>query len=90
MNGEEATMLDALIPTPRLVEVDRIEVAAPPEEVWQALRHGNLAEAPLIRALFKRALAKELRRRGQAALWGAAFAGAGAAARSGCERCPHG
>ena len=38
-------MLDALIPTPRLVEVDRIEVAAPPEEVWQALRHGNLAEA---------------------------------------------
>jgi hypothetical protein len=55
-------MLDALIPTPRLVEVDRIEVAAPPEEVWQALRHGNLAEAPLIRALFwLRALPGKLR-----------------------------
>ncbi|HYJ09568.1 MAG TPA: hypothetical protein VEX18_11180, partial [Polyangiaceae bacterium] len=46
------TMLDELIPAPRLLEVDRIEVAAPPERVWQALRNGNLAQAPLIRALF--------------------------------------
>lgn len=35
--------LDRLLPMPRVVEVDHGEVAAPPEVVWQALRHGNLA-----------------------------------------------
>jgi hypothetical protein len=45
-------MLDDLIPTPRLVEVDRIEVAAPPEQVWELVRHGDLNRSPLIQALF--------------------------------------
>lgn len=44
--------LDLLIPTPRLVEVDSVDVAAGPEEVWQFVRHGNLATSPLVRALF--------------------------------------
>jgi hypothetical protein len=45
-------MLDELIPTPRLVELDRVEVAAPPEQVWQLLRHGDLNRSPLIQTLF--------------------------------------
>jgi hypothetical protein len=45
-------MLDELIPTPRLLEVDHAELAAPPERVWQLLRHGDLAKSPLVRALF--------------------------------------
>lgn len=46
-------MLDQLIPTPRLLDIDRIDVAAPPERVWQEVRHGNLARSPLIHALFE-------------------------------------
>lgn len=46
-------MLDELIPTPRLVEVDHVDLAAPPEHVWQLVRHGNLARSPLIHALFE-------------------------------------
>jgi hypothetical protein len=45
-------MLDQLIPTPRLLEIDHIDLAAPPERVWQLVRHGNLARSPLIHALF--------------------------------------
>lgn len=45
-------MLDQLIPVPRLVEVDRVEVAAPPERVWELLRHGDLARSPLVHGLF--------------------------------------
>ncbi len=45
-------MLDQLIPTPRLLELDHAEVAAPPERVWELLRHGDLGRSPLIRALF--------------------------------------
>lgn len=45
-------MLDLLIPTPRLVEIDRVELAAPVERVWQALRHGDLGRSALTRALF--------------------------------------
>lgn len=45
-------MLEGLIPTPRSVEVDRVNVAAPPEQVWQLLRHGDLNRSPLIQALF--------------------------------------
>lgn len=45
-------MLDELLPTPRLLELDRVDVAAPPEHVWQLLRHGDLNRSPLIQALF--------------------------------------
>ncbi len=45
-------MLDELLPLPRKVEIDAVDVAAPPEVVWAHLRHADLAEAPLIRALF--------------------------------------
>jgi len=55
-------MLDQLIPTPRLLEVDHIDLAAPPERVWQSLRHGDLAPSRLIRALFSiRTLPERLR-----------------------------
>ena len=45
-------MLDELLSTPRLLEIDRAEVAASPDRVWQLLRHGELAKSPLLRALF--------------------------------------
>jgi hypothetical protein len=44
--------LDRLVPNPRLVEVDRVDLAAPPERVWSLLRHGDLGRSPLVRALF--------------------------------------
>jgi hypothetical protein len=46
------TLIAKLIPEPGLVEVDHVELAAPPARVWQHLRHGNLGQAALIRALF--------------------------------------
>jgi hypothetical protein len=46
------TTLDQLIPTPRLLEVDDIDVAAPPEKTWELVRHGELARSWLIKALF--------------------------------------
>jgi hypothetical protein len=45
-------MLDQLIPTPRLLELDGVDLAAPPARAWQLLRHENLGTSPLIRALF--------------------------------------
>lgn len=47
-----ASLLDRLIPTPRLLEVDRVDLAAPPERVWELARHGDLARSPLVRAFF--------------------------------------
>lgn len=44
--------LDLLIPAPRLVEVDHADVAAPPERIWELVRHGDLARSPIARALF--------------------------------------
>lgn len=44
--------LDRVIPLPRLVEVDHVDVAVPPIEVWPLLRHGDLGRSPLSRALF--------------------------------------
>lgn len=44
--------LDSLIPTPRLLEVDAQIVAASVERVWAEVRHGDLGNTPLIRALF--------------------------------------
>jgi hypothetical protein len=44
--------LDQLIPAPRLVEVNHVEIAAPPERIWDAIRHGDLGNLPVVRALF--------------------------------------
>lgn len=44
--------LDRLIPTPRMVETDCVELAAPAALVWERVRHLDLARSPLARALF--------------------------------------
>jgi hypothetical protein len=44
--------LDRLIPVPRLLEIDHVDLAAPASRVWDLVRHGDLARSPLIRALF--------------------------------------
>ncbi len=46
------TALDQLIPTPRLLEVDHVDLAAPPAVVWARVRHADLGDAPLTRLLF--------------------------------------
>jgi hypothetical protein len=46
-------VLDRLIPLPRLLETDTVDLAAPPPEVWRLLRHGNLARSPFVKALFE-------------------------------------
>jgi hypothetical protein len=61
------TALQRLIPDAQLVEVDRIDVAAPASRVWNEVRHANLATALSIRALFRlRLLASAEARRGAA------------------------
>jgi hypothetical protein len=45
-------LLDRLIPAPRLVEIDRVDLDAPPFKVWELVRHGDLARSPFVRALF--------------------------------------
>src|SRR5688572_1396102 len=50
--ADAVCMLDELVPTPRLLEVDQVDLAAPPSRVWELLRHGDLGKSPLIRALF--------------------------------------
>jgi hypothetical protein len=44
--------LDSLIPKPRLLERDYTNLAAPPERVWEVVRHGDLTRSLLVRALF--------------------------------------
>ena len=44
--------LDRLIPSARLREIDEVELDAPPDEVWERVRHGDLGGSPLTRALF--------------------------------------
>jgi hypothetical protein len=62
---DTARMLDLVLPMPRLLEIDHVELAAPKERVWQLLRHENLAKSPLIRALFElRGLPERLRGKG--------------------------
>jgi hypothetical protein len=46
------TALDRLLPSPRLVEARHADVAAEPARAWEAVRHGDLADAPAVRALF--------------------------------------
>ncbi|CAN5923923.1 hypothetical protein BH11MYX4_BH11MYX4_32900 [soil metagenome] len=44
--------LDRLIPAPSLVEVDAVDLAVPPRRAWEEVRHGDLGDSPLARALF--------------------------------------
>ena len=44
--------LDRLIPNPRLLEIDRVDLAAPAATVWELVRHGALAQSRVSRALF--------------------------------------
>ena len=44
--------LDQLIPAPRLLERDHVDVAADPVRAWERVRDGDLATSPLVRALF--------------------------------------
>jgi len=44
--------LDQLIPAPRLLEIDHVDVAADPQRAWERVRHGDLANSPVARALF--------------------------------------
>ena len=46
------TILDALIPRPRLVEITRADLSAPADVVWARLRHGDFPQSGAIRALF--------------------------------------
>jgi hypothetical protein len=45
------SLLDTLIPVPRRRELDHVDLAAPPLEVWDALRYGRVAWPLLVRAL---------------------------------------
>lgn len=46
------TQLARLIPEPRLHEIESVELRAPPEDAWEAVRHGDLARSRIVRALF--------------------------------------
>lgn len=46
------TSLEAIIPRPRLVELDSVDVAATPSVVWERVRHADIADSRLVRALF--------------------------------------
>lgn len=46
------TWLDRVVPTPGLVESDHVDLAVPPARAWEAARHGDLGDTPLVRALF--------------------------------------
>ena len=46
------TMLEDLVPTPRKLEVNAVDLAAPPTVIWNHIRHADLADSPLVRALF--------------------------------------
>ena len=46
------TAIDRLLHTPRLLEIDHVDVAAPPRRAWDRVRYGDLAYSPLVRALF--------------------------------------
>lgn len=43
--------LARLVPEPRLIELDHVDLAVPPEAAWQAIRHGDLVRSRLVRAL---------------------------------------
>jgi hypothetical protein len=46
------TALDVVLPTPRKLELSSVELALPPHEAWQLVRHEDLARSSLVQALF--------------------------------------
>jgi len=46
------TALDRVLPTPRLLEVDEVDLALPPARAWEVVRHFDFAGSPIVRALF--------------------------------------
>lgn len=46
------TALDRTLPTPRIIEIDSVDLTIPVEQAWQIVRYGDLARSTLIRALF--------------------------------------
>ena len=44
--------LDHLIPAPRLLEIDGVDLAVPCEQAWELVRHGDFARSRLVHALF--------------------------------------
>lgn len=44
--------LDRVLPTPRLLEIDEVELALPPDRAWELVRHLDLGRSPITRALF--------------------------------------
>jgi hypothetical protein len=46
------TALDRFVPRPRMVEVDHVDLAIPPERAWTLVRHADLVQGTLVRALF--------------------------------------
>lgn len=52
-------ILSLFIPSPRLRQVDRVAVAAPPERAWELVRSTDLYDSSLVHALFDARLAPE-------------------------------
>jgi hypothetical protein len=48
---EPRSSIEVLIPVPRRRELDHVDLAAPPLEVWESLRDGRMAWPFLVRAL---------------------------------------
>ena len=46
------TALDRILPTPRLLETDGVDLAVPPSVAWELVRHGDLGASPIVHALF--------------------------------------
>jgi hypothetical protein len=44
--------LDSILPMPRLLEVDGVDLAIRPGQAWEQVRHGDLGRSPITRALF--------------------------------------
>lgn len=45
-------MLEHLVPAPRKIEFDTVDLATTPAVVWNHVRHGDLGDSPFVRALF--------------------------------------
>lgn len=46
------TGLDFVVPTPRELETDSVDLAVPPERAWEIVRHADFGRLGLVRALF--------------------------------------
>lgn len=46
------TALDTVVPIPRLVQIDTVDLALPPERAWEIVRHLDFGRLPISRALF--------------------------------------